>query len=137
MSCRMLEGGQNDTVLKQSQQFLLHTSQHIAFQCLFQEIVFDSTHSNCSLWSSFTIRAHTKGKSLFCFKIVSGALVCLARRSCPSCRLQSREGYARRFPTIKTANSHILPLFWPYFAEWCFSFFLEVGVYLTLPFREL
>ena len=75
--------------------------------------------------------------SLFCFKIVSGALVSLARRSCLSCRLQSREGYARRFPTIKTANSYILPLFWPYFAEWCFSFFLEVGGYLTLPFREL
>ena len=40
--------------------------------------------------------------------------------------------YARRFPTIKTANSHILPLFWPYFAEWCFSFFLEIGGYLKV-----
>ena len=78
-----------------------------------------------------------RGSVCFVSKLCLGALVCLARRLCPSCGLQSCEGYARRLLTIKTANSHILPLFWPCFAEWCFSFFLEVGGYLTPPFREL
>ena len=36
-------------------------------------------------------------------------------------------GQARCLLTITTTNSHIFSLFWPYFTEWCFSFFFEGG----------
>ena len=59
------------TLSETNQQFLSHTSQHITFSMPFLGVV--STKQHFKLLSLFpiSIRAHTKGLSLLCFRTVS------------------------------------------------------------------
>ena len=91
------------------------------FQCLSLGVAFDSTNSsNCFHYLLIPIHAHTKGLSLLYFRIVSWGtcvsavafmslvpIAIVVRGMCVSC------SHLQGSPT----NSHILPLFWPCFAE--------------------
>ena len=96
------------------------------FQCLLLGVAFDSTNSSsCFHYFPIPILAHTKGLSLLCFRNVSWdtcvsgpAFVSLVPAAIVVRGMRVSCSHVQGSPT----NSHILPLFCPCFAEWCFSY---------------
>ena len=147
VSCRMLEGGQSDTVLKQNQNSCYILPNILLFQCLFQGIVFDSTHSNF-LFSSHSQSVFTpRGSLCFVSKLCVGHLcvwrdVRVLRASCNLVRGMHIGCSKKKTPQIPTFSL----CFGYIFLNGGFLSFWRLGRgggggggggYLTLPFREL
>ena len=120
------------TLFETNQQFLLHTSQHIAVLMPFLGVVFDLTTFQIAFFIPHSNPCSHLGvvSALFQNCVLRHLHVCCVWRDVRALGASRNFvwwGHAHQLLTITTTNSHILSLFWPCFAEGCFSFFFEGG----------